>query len=108
MLNWMQILRIRWIVGNGCFVECKQSLHYIRGMYFRIVLLGSRVTECDIRLPRGRKEVLMKHSTMDVRSHGLLRKLYKETLITAPKAAPYHNDVASSHEEQYNPAVNFS
>ena len=39
MLNWIQVWRVGWIVGNIDIVACKKSLHYIRGMDPRIVLL---------------------------------------------------------------------
>ena len=33
MLNWIQVWRVGWVVGNIDIVACKKSLHYIRGVY---------------------------------------------------------------------------
>ena len=43
MLNWIQIWRVGWVVGNIDIIVYKKSLHYIRGMDPGIVLL-----ECTV------------------------------------------------------------
>ena len=48
MLNWIQVWRVGWMVSNIDIVACKESLHYIRGMDPRIVLLKYRTAKCDI------------------------------------------------------------
>ena len=72
MLNWIQVWRVGWMVGNIDIVACKKSLHYIRGMDSRIVSLEYRIAKCDINLPQNRKKVLVKHPPVDVRGDGFL------------------------------------
>ena len=60
------------MVGNINIVTCKKSLHYIRGMDFRVVLLEYRITECGINLPHDRKKVHVRHLPVDVRGDEFL------------------------------------
>ena len=48
------------------YCSAEKSLHYIRGMDPRIVLLEYRIAECDINLLRDRKKALVKHPPVDV------------------------------------------
>ena len=58
------------MVGNIDIVACKKSLHYIRGMNPRIVLLEYSIAKCDINLPQDRKNIPVKHPPVDVRGDG--------------------------------------
>ena len=67
ILNWIQVWRVRWMVGYIDIVRPKTLLHYIRGMDPRIVLLECRIAKCDVNLPQDRKKVLVKHPPVDER-----------------------------------------
>ena len=72
MLNRIQIWRVGRVVGNIDIVPCSKSLHYIRSMGPRIILLEYRIAKCDINLPQGRKKVLVKNPPANVRGGGFL------------------------------------